>query len=94
MKNIYINLLLLISLGFSYGQIDRSNPTVSGPMPSIELGTPIEFQLKNGLRVLMVENKKLTRVTANLLIDNPPFSGSDKNGIYSMTSSILGKGTE
>ena len=94
MKNIYINLLLLISLGFSYGQIDRSNPPVSGPMPSIELGTPIEFQLKNGLRVLMVENKKLPRVTANLLIDNPPFSGSDKNGIYSMTSSILGKGTE
>src|SRR5210317_602828 len=94
MKNIYINLLLLISLGFSYGQIDRSNPPVSGPMPSIELGTPIEFQLKNGLRVLMVENKKLPRVTANLLIDNPPFLGSDKNGIYSMTSSILGKGTE
>jgi zinc protease len=94
MKNIYINLLLIISLGFSYGQIDRSNPPVSGPMPSIELGTPIEFQLKNGLRVLMVENKKLPRVTANLLIDNPPFLGSDKNGIYSMTSSILGKGTE
>lgn len=94
MKNIYINFLLLICVGLSYGQIDRTKPPVSGPMPTIELGTPIEFQLKNGLKVLMVENKKLPRVTANLLIDNPPFSGSDKNGIYSMTSSILGKGTE
>ena len=49
--------------------------------------------IENGLRVLMVENKKLPRVTANLLIDNPPIAGSSKNGVYSMTSSILGKGS-
>jgi len=67
---------------------------VSGPTPTIELGTPIEFELRNGLKVLMVENHKLPRVSANLLIDNPPISGSSKNGIYSMTSSMLGKGTK
>lgn len=67
---------------------------VSGPTPTIELGTPIEFELKNGLKVLMVENHKLPRVSANLLIDNPPIPGSLKNGIYSMTSSVLGKGTK
>ena len=50
MKNIYINFLLLICVGLSYGQIDRTKPPVSGPMPTIELGTPIEFQLKNGLK--------------------------------------------
>ena len=93
MKNIYINLLLLAFLSFSYGQIDRSVMPISGPMPSIELGNPIEFELKNGLKVLMVENHKLPRVSVNLLIDNPPFPGSDKNGIYTMTSSMLGKGT-
>ena len=67
---------------------------VSGPTPTIELGIPIEFELKNGLKVLMVENHKLPRVSANLLIDNPPIPGSSKNGIYSMTSSMLGKGTK
>ena len=40
-----------------------------------------------------VENHKLPRVSVNLLIDNPPFPGSDKNGIYTITSSMLGKGT-
>tara|TARA_B110000003_G_scaffold267645_1_gene296170 strand:+ start:1506 stop:3506 length:2001 start_codon:yes stop_codon:yes gene_type:complete len=66
----------------------------SGPTPTIELGIPIEFELKNGLRVLMVENHKLPRVSASLLIDNPPLKGNEKNGIYSMTSSMLGKGTK
>jgi len=67
---------------------------VSGPTPTIELGTPIEFELKNGLKVLMVENHKLPRVSASLLIDNPPKIGSSKNGIYSLTSSMLGKGSQ
>ena len=94
MKKFYINLSLLLFLSFSFSQVDRSKMPVSGPTPTIELGIPIEFELKNGLKVLMVENHKLPRVSANLLIDNPPIPGSSKNGIYSMTSSMLGKGTK
>ena len=93
MKELYINLSLILFLTFSFGQVDRSVMPVSGPTPSIKLGTPIEFELKNGLKVLMVENHKLPRVSVNLLIDNPPIAGSSKNGVYSMTSSILGKGS-
>ena len=93
MKELYINFSLLLFLTFSFGQVDRSVMPVSGPTPSIKLGTPIEFELKNGLKVLMVENHKLPRVSVNLLIDNPPIAGSSKNGVYSMTSSILGKGS-
>ena len=94
MKNIYLNITLLLFLSFSFSQIDRSKMPKSGPTPTIELGIPIEFELKNGLRVLMVENHKLPRVSASLLIDNPPLKGNEKNGIYSMTSSMLGKGTK
>lgn len=94
MKKNCINTLILFFVFITYGQIDRSVMPISGPVPSIEIGNPIEFELKNGLKVLMVENHKLPRVSANLLIDNPPLSGSNKNGIYSMTSSMLGKGTK
>ena len=94
MRKIYINVLLFLYISTSFGQVDRSVIPVSGPPPSIEIGQPVEFELNNGLKVLMVENHKLPRVSANLLIDNPPLEGSNKNGIYSMTSSMLGKGTK
>ena len=94
MRKIYINVLLFLYISTSFGQVDRSVMPVSGPPPSIEIGQPVEFELNNGLKVLMVENHKLPRVSANLLIDNPPLDGSNKNGIYSMTSSMLGKGTK
>ena len=94
MRKIYINVLLFLYISTSFGQVDRSVMPVSGPPPSIEIGQPVEFELNNGLKVLMVENHKLPRVSANLLIDNPPLEGSNKNGIYSMTSSMLGKGTK
>jgi len=94
MKKLYLNISLLLFFSISFSQVDRSKMPVSGPTPTIELGTPIEFELKNGLKVLMVENHKLPRVSASLLIDNPPKIGSSKNGIYSLTSSMLGKGSQ
>jgi len=94
MKKLYLNISLLLFFTQVFSQVDRSKMPVSGPTPTIELGTPIEFELKNGLKVLMVENHKLPRVSASLLIDNPPKIGSSKNGIYSLTSSMLGKGSE
>ena len=94
MKKLYLNISLLLFFSIAFSQVDRSKMPVSGPTPTIELGTPIEFELKNGLKVLMVENHKLPRVSASLLIDNPPKIGSSKNGIYSLTSSMLGKGSQ
>jgi predicted Zn-dependent peptidase len=94
MKKLYLNISLLLFFSIAFSQVDRSKMPVSGPTPTIELGTPIEFELKNGLKVLMVENHKLPRVSVSLLIDNPPKIGSSKNGIYSLTSSMLGKGSK
>ncbi len=94
MKKLYLNISLLLFFSLAFSQVDRSKMPVSGPTPTIELGTPIEFELKNGLKVLMVENHKLPRVSVSLLIDNPPKIGSSKNGIYSLTSSMLGKGSK
>lgn len=74
-------------------QIDRSQAPKPGPAPKIELKTPQEFTLKNGMKVLVVENHKLPRVSFNLTIDNKPELDGDKSGVTSLLSAMLGNGT-
>ena len=84
--------LFLLSIGAT-AQIDRSKQPKSGPVPAINLEVPGEFQLKNGLKVLVVENHKLPRVSYTLRLDNPPISEGDKAGVSSLLGSMLGNGT-
>ena len=91
-KIIVTVLLILVSIG-SYAQIDRSKQPQPGPAPKISLETPKEFQLDNGLKVLVVENHKLPRVSYSLTIDNKPISTGDKDGVQSLLGSMLGNGT-
>ncbi|WCO01822.1 insulinase family protein [Psychroserpens ponticola] len=86
-------LLFLMSVVSVNAQLDRSIQPKPGPEPSITLEVPSEFELKNGLKVLVVENHKLPRVTYSLNIDNKPFSTGAKAGIESLIGSMLGNGT-
>ena len=91
-KIIPIIILLFLSIEIS-AQVDRSQPPKSGPPPVINLGKPKTFTLKNGLKVIIVENSKLPRAYANLDIDNyPDFEGEIK-GVSSLVSSLMGNGT-
>ncbi|WP_396182585.1 insulinase family protein [Flavobacterium sp.] len=72
---------------------DRPQPK-PGPAPKINIGKPQSFELPNGLKVLVVENNKLPRVSYNLSIDNAPYSEGNKKGVSDMTSSMLGNGTK
>lgn len=54
---------------------------------------PGEFELKNGLKVLIVENHKLPRVSYSLTIDNQPITEGDKAGTSAMLGAMLGNGT-
>jgi zinc protease len=74
-------------------QIDRSTMPKPGPDPEIKLGTPKTFTLKNGLKVIMVENNKLPRASASLTIDNKPYFEGEIAGVSSMMGSLLGRGT-
>lgn len=89
----HLTILLLVSLYSTAQTIDRSMQPKPGPAPKIILETPYEFELKNGLKVLVVTNKKLPRVAYNLTIDNKPFAEGDKKGISYLLGSILGNGT-
>lgn len=72
---------------------DRSMPK-PGPAPKINIGKPQTFELPNGLKVLVVENHKLPRVSYNLTIDNAPYAEGDKKGVSDMVGSLMGNGTK
>ena len=74
-------------------QLDRSIMPKPGPSPEINLKDAERFELKNGLKVLVVENHKLPRVSIQLRIDNPPILEGDKAGVSSLTASLLGNGS-
>ncbi|MDG2172804.1 MAG: pitrilysin family protein [Flavobacteriaceae bacterium] len=83
---------LIISINVN-AQLDRSIQPKGGPTPKIKLEKPQEFKLKNGVKVLVVENHKLPRVAYSLSIDNRPIIEGDKAGVTSLLGSILGNGT-
>ncbi|TCK67999.1 putative Zn-dependent peptidase [Winogradskyella wandonensis] len=97
MKNLKLKLAAfagaaLMTLGVN-AQIDRSQMPEAGPEPEINLSKPDEFQLKNGITVMVVENNKLPRVSYQLSIDNKPYVEGDKAGVASILSAMLGNGT-
>lgn len=94
MKN---SIILLSSLFFTFtamqAQNDRPQPK-PGPSPIVNVGKPQKFTLPNGLKVMVVENHKLPRVSFNLSIDNTPFAEGAKKGVDDLTSDLIGKGTK
>jgi predicted Zn-dependent peptidase len=66
----------------------------SGAAPTIKIGKPESFQLKNGLKVMVVENHKLPRVSFTLTLDNAPYAEGAKKGVSDLTSSLIGNGTK
>ena len=71
---------------------DRTQPK-PGPSPKININKPETFSLPNGLKVLVVENHKLPRVSFSLSIDNAPYAEGTKKGTEELTSSLIGNGS-
>lgn len=90
-KYLYIAASLLLTITMQAQ--DRSMPK-QGPAPSINIKKPVTFVLKNGLKVLVVENNKLPRVSFNLTLDNAPFAEGSKKGVTDLVSSMIGNATE
>ena len=90
-KFIYIAASLFLTITMQAQ--DRPQPK-AGPAPTININQPQSFVLKNGLKVLVVENHKLPRVSFNLTLDNPPYAEGAKKGVSDILSSMIGNGTE
>lgn len=91
----FLVLLGLIALGSSVfaQKIDRSKRPAAGPAPAIQLKDSKSFQLPNGLKVFVVENNKLPRVSFSLVLDNDPVMEGDAAGFVELTGGLLGTAT-
>lgn len=90
-KIVYIAACLFLTITMQAQ--DRTQPK-PGPSPTININKPESFTLKNGLKVLIVENHKLPRVSYTLTLDNAPYAEGNKKGVSGILSSMLGNGTE
>ena len=83
MKKIILTIAALIFTLNISAQLDRSIMPTGGPSPKIKLDKPKEFKIKNGIRVLVVENHKLPRINYSLRFDRKPIVEGEKAGVIS-----------
>lgn len=96
MKKIHRLFALFIAFCFvisASAQVDRTKAPAAGPAPKIQMGDYESFTLKNGLKVLVVENHKLPKVEFSLSLLIDPIVEGDKVGYTSFTGDILDRGT-
>lgn len=91
--SLYIFFFLVIS-GTAFAQVDRSQYPEPGPAPTINIGDAETFTLPNGLKVFVVENHKLPRVTFSLVLDRDPVFEGDKAGYVGMVGELMMSGTQ
>lgn len=85
--------MIIITFIPLYSQVDRSKPPEPGPAPEIKLGSYEHFVLDNGLKVFVVENHELPRVSFSLQIDRDPILEGDTAGYVSAAGELLRTGT-
>lgn len=78
---------------FSVAQLDRSKLPEPGPAREIKIGDYKSFTLKNGLKVFVIENNKLPRVSFTLVLDRLPILEGEKTGYLSMVGNLMRRGT-
>ena len=90
----YIYSILLFVPFFSMAQtVDRTKSPAPGKAPLIQVASPVKFTLANGLKVFVVKNTKLPKVTATLALDVDGFKEGDKAGLADMSGQLLKRGT-
>ncbi len=89
-----ITMAMLLSVIQLSAQLDRTKAPEPGPAPKVELGGYEKFVLKNGLKVIVVENHERPIVSVSLNFLTDPFVEGDKAGISSVFGSMWAKGTK
>ncbi len=95
MKKIAIGLLVtFLATGIAFAQLDRSKLPASGPAPEIKISEAETFTLANGLKVFVVKNTKLPRVSFTLVLERDPILEGDKAGLSTFIGDMMMGGTK
>ena len=93
-KYIYTLFIALVTISLSAQvTIDRSKAPTPGPARTPEIGSYESFELKNGLKVFVVEDHKLPRINISLILDRDPIVEGAKAGYVSIAGDLIGAGT-
>jgi predicted Zn-dependent peptidase len=94
MKKIFLLLILSIIAGTTtLAQVDRSIRPLPGPAPIIQLGDFETFTLRNGLQVIVVENRRIPMVSFQLTLDINPILEGNASGFVGLAGSMMREGT-
>lgn len=99
MKKAIISILTLslLSVGANTAfaqKVDRSIRPKAAPAKAINLTNAKTFTLPNGLKVYVVENTKLPRITASVAFDIDPENDGNKAGIKDVFGQLLTAGSK
>jgi len=72
----------------------RSSAPKPGEARPIQLGKANSFDLENGLKVIVVENHKIPRVSYQLSLNNDQILEKDQVGFVSVAGNLMGTGTK
>ena len=89
---IFINIFLFVAVA-AFAQVDRSKRPAAGPARAPEIGNANLIELKNGMKIFVVENSKLPRVSMSLILDRDPIFEGEKAGYVEMAGDMIGRGT-
>lgn len=95
MKKIFFLLFLGILAGTTtLAQVDRSIRPQPGPAPIIQLGDFETFTLRNGLRVIVVENRRIPMVSFQITLDIEPILQGNAAGFTDLAGTMMREGTK
>lgn len=93
MKKIFLALFSVLMVSSAVAQLDRSKRPEAGPAPTTEFKDYDLIELDNGLKIIVVEDDKLPRVSMSLIIDRDPIFEGEKAGYVSLAGEMLRQGT-
>jgi len=92
-KILSITFILFFALNASFAQVDRSQRPAASEARTPQIGQPVVYVLDNGLKVFVVQDSKLPRVSMSLVFNMGPVYEGDKAGYLEMGGQLMRAGT-
>jgi len=93
MKKIFVIALLFAFAITGFAQLDRSKRPEAGVSPKVNIANFESFTLDNGLKVIVVQDKKVPVVSIELLVARDPVVEGDAAGLLSVFGELWRTGT-
>jgi predicted Zn-dependent peptidase len=98
MKKFFITIQVVLAIALvacnSSRKLDRSVVPAAGPAPKIQIGQYQMATLPNGLKLVVVENHKLPRVSYNINLDIDPLFEGERAGYAMLSGELMKAGTK